>query len=289
MRIRKAVIPAAGLGTRFLPATKAMPKEMIPIIDKPMIQYIVEECLDAGIEDIVLITARGKGAILDHFDYSFEVEETLKAKGKDELFEKSRQVSRMVSIISVRQKNPLGLGHAVLCARKVIGDEPFAVLLGDDLIVSEVPSIKQLMNVYEERNAPVVGLMEVPQAETSKYGIVAGSKSGDRLIKVQDLVEKPSPEKAPSRWAIPGRYILPPEVFDILEGAKPGAGGEIQLTDALAQLARKGDFYGYLFDGKRYDTGDKIGYIEATVAFALQRPELREQTMRILQEQMKGL
>jgi UTP--glucose-1-phosphate uridylyltransferase len=289
MKVRKAVIPAAGLGTRFLPATKAIPKEMIPIIDTPMIQHIVEECVAAGIEDIVLITARGKGAILDHFDYSFEVEETLRAKGKDELLQTSRKVSKMVNIISIRQKNPLGLGHAVLCAKKVIGDEPFAVLLGDDLIVSETPGIKQIMDVYEKYESPVVALMEIAKSETAKYGIVAGKKIDERLIKITDLIEKPSPEKAPSNWAIPGRYVLPPRIFEILENVKPGAGGEIQLTDGLAQLAREQDFYGQIFEGRRYDTGDKIGLVEATVAFALQRPDLREATIRILKEHMKGL
>ena len=289
MKVRKAVIPAAGLGTRFLPATKAIPKEMIPIIDTPMIQHIVEECVAAGIEDIVLITARGKGAILDHFDYSFEVEETLRAKGKDELLQTSRKVSKMVNILSIRQKNPLGLGHAVLCAKRVIGNEPFAVLLGDDLIVSETPGIKQIMDVYEKYEAPVVALMEILKSETSKYGIVAGKKLDDRLIKITDLIEKPSPDKAPSNWAIPGRYVLPPRIFEILENVKPGAGGEIQLTDGLAQLAREQDFYGQIFEGRRFDTGDKIGLVEATVAFALQRPDLRDATIRILKEYVKGL
>ncbi len=289
MKVRKAVIPAAGLGTRFLPATKAIPKEMIPIIDTPMIQHIVEECVAAGIEDIVLITARGKGAILDHFDYSFEVEETLRAKGKDELLQAARKVSRMVNIISIRQKSPLGLGHAVLCAKRVIGDEPFAVLLGDDLIVSKTPGIKQITDIYDKYEAPVVALMEIPKSETGKYGIVSGKKLDDRLIKITDLIEKPAPDKAPSNWAIPGRYVLPPRIFEILENLQPGAGGEIQLTDGLAQLAREQDFYGYIFEGHRYDTGDKIGFIEATIAFALQRPDLREATIRILKEQMKGL
>jgi UTP--glucose-1-phosphate uridylyltransferase len=289
MKVRKAVIPAAGLGTRFLPATKAIPKEMIPIIDTPMIQHIVEECVAAGIEDIVLITARGKGAILDHFDYSFEVEETLRAKGKDDLLQAARKVSKMVNIISIRQKTPLGLGHAVLCAKRVIGNEPFAVLLGDDLIVSETPGIKQITDIYEKHEAPVVALMEIAKSETNKYGIVAGQKIDDRLIKVADLVEKPSPEKAPSNWAIPGRYVLPPRIFEILENVKPGAGGEIQLTDGLAQLAREQAFYGYIFEGRRYDTGDKLGLIEATVAFALRRPELRDATIRVLKEYMKGL
>ncbi len=284
MKIRKAVIPAAGLGTRFLPATKAIPKEMIPIIDKPMIQHIVEECLEAGIEEIVLITARGKGAILDHFDYSFEVEETLLAKGKNDLYQTSRAVGKMVNIVSIRQKQPLGLGHAVLCAKKVIGDEPFAVLLGDDLIVGKTPGIKQIMDVYDEYQCPVVALMDIPREDTNKYGIVSGKKIKDRLYQVETLVEKPTPNNAPSTLAIPGRYILTPRIFEILEKIPPGSNGEIQLTDGLALLAKESPFYGYVFDGKRYDTGDKIGLIEATIAFALERPELREQTLKLLRE-----
>lgn len=287
MKIRKAVIPAAGLGTRFLPATKAIPKEMIPIIDKPMIQYIVEECLDAGIEEIVLITARGKGAILDHFDYSFEVEETLKAKGKDHLLETSRAVSKMVNIISIRQKQPLGLGHAVLCAQKVIGNEPFAVLLGDDIIVGKTPGIKQIIDVFDEYQAPVVALMEVSKEDTSKYGIISGQKIKDHIYHIDNFVEKPKPENAPSCMAIPGRYILTPRVFEILEKQTPGAGGEIQLTDALAAMAKESSFYGHVFEGKRYDTGDKIGFIEATIAFALERPELKSEVTEILNKYSK--
>ncbi len=285
MKVRKAVIPAAGLGTRFLPATKAIPKEMIPIIDKPMIQYIVEECLMAGIKDIVLVTARGKGAILDHFDYSFEVEETLRVKGKDELLETARSVSRMANIISVRQKEPLGLGHAILCAKRAVGNEPFAVLLGDDLIDSEVPCIKQLTDVYDEHEAPVVAVMEVPLSEVSKYGIVDAEVLDDSrpsLMRAKKLVEKPAPEKTPSRWAIPGRYVLTPRIFEILEQTKPGSGGEIQLTDALALMAQEQKFLAYRFEGQRYDTGDKLGFIEATLAFALKRPELREKTLEII-------
>ncbi len=252
-----------------------------------MIQYIVEECVNAGIEDIVLITARGKGAILDHFDYSFEVEETLRAKGKQDLFDTSRHVSGMVNIISIRQKEPLGLGHAILCARRAIGNEPFAVLLGDDLIDSKVPCIKQLIDVFEQKQASVVGVMEVPRTEVSKYGIVSGQKITDRLMRVETMVEKPSVDSAPSRWAIPGRYVLTPRIFEILEQTKPGKGGEIQLTDGLAKLAKEEEFYAYLFDGRRFDTGDKLGLIEATIAFALQRPELRDATQRLLHEYLK--
>ena len=284
MKIRKAVIPAAGLGTRFLPATKSIPKEMIPIIDKPMIQYIVEECVGAGIEDIILITARGKDSIADHFDHSFEIEETLRRKKNDELLEITERVSKMANIICVRQKNPAGLGHAVWTARQVIGDEPFAVLLGDDLIVSKVPCIKQCIDVYEEHETSVIGVMKVPKKDVSKYGIVGGKKMSDKLYKVSEMVEKPSPENAPSQLACPGRYVLTPEIFELIAETKPGRGGEIQLTDALARLAVQDGLLAYLFDGRRYDTGDKLGYIEATVAFALQRPELADGVRKILAE-----
>ncbi len=286
MKIRKAVIPAAGLGTRFLPATKSIPKEMIPIIDKPMIQYIVEECVGAGIEDIILITARGKDSIADHFDHSFEVEETLRRKKNEELLEITERVSKMANIICVRQKNPMGLGHAVWTARQVIGDEPFAVLLGDDLIVSEVPCIKQCIDIYEEHDTSVIGVMKVPKKDVSKYGIVGGKKINDRLMKVSEMVEKPSPENAPSQLACPGRYVLTPEIFELIAETKPGRGGEIQLTDALARLAVQEGLLAYLFDGRRYDTGDKLGYIEATIAFALKRPDLADGVRKILAEYM---
>jgi UTP--glucose-1-phosphate uridylyltransferase len=286
-KVRKAVIPAAGLGTRFLPVTKAIPKEMIPIIDRPMIQYIVEECVRSGIEDIILISARGKESIGNYFDHSFEVEETLKKKGSSDLLVETERVSKMANIITVRQKNPMGLGHAVLTAKSIIGNEPFAVLLGDDLVVSKTPCIQQLIQVFEEKNASVIGVMEVPKADVSKYGIVGGPMQNPRLMKVDQMVEKPSPESAPSNLACPGRYVLSPRIFEILENTKPGRGGEIQLTDALAQLAKEeneGGLYAYLFDGKRYDTGDKLGYIEATVAFALQRPEFASSVKKILKE-----
>lgn len=282
MRVRKAVIPAAGLGTRFLPATKAIPKEMIPIIDKPMIQYIVEECVGAGIEDIILVSARGKDSISDHFDNSFEVEERLRSGGKKELLALTEKVSNMANIITIRQKNPMGLGHAVLCAKQVVGDEPFAVVLGDDLIDSKVPCIGQLTKIFEERKTSVIGVMNVPKEDTSKYGIVGGKQLDERLMKVDQMVEKPSPDKAPSQLACPGRYVLSPEIFEILERTKPGRGGEIQLTDALAELAKKSGLYAYLFEGKRYDTGDKLGYIEATLAFALKRPDLRDGVRKLL-------
>ena len=287
MKVKKAVIPAAGLGTRFLPATKAVPKEMIPIIDKPMIQYIVEECVNAGIEDIIMITARGKDAISDHFDHSFEVEETLRRQKKEELLAVTERVSKMANIISVRQKNPMGLGHAVYTARQIVGDEPFAVLLGDDLIVSQVPCIKQCIEVAQKHNQSVIGVMEVPRKEVSKYGIVGGPKLTDKIVKVTEMVEKPSPEAAPSQLACPGRYVLSAKVFDYIKETKPGRGGEIQLTDALARLAVEDGLLAYLFDGRRYDTGDKLGFIEATVAFALQRPDLADGVRKILAEYMK--
>ncbi|MEW6057780.1 MAG: UTP--glucose-1-phosphate uridylyltransferase GalU [Bdellovibrionota bacterium] len=284
MKVKKAVIPAAGLGTRFLPATKSIPKEMIPIIDKPMIQYIIEECVHAGIEDIILITARGKDSIVDHFDHSFEVEETLRQKKKSDLLEVTENVSKMANIIAVRQKQPLGLGHAVLAARQVVGDEPFAVLLGDDLIVSEVPCIKQLINVFEERETSVIGVMKVPKKEVSKYGIIGGKRITDQLYTVTEMVEKPQPEHSPSQLACPGRYVLTPDVFEFIAETTPGRGGEIQLTDALARLAVEEGLLAYLFDGRRYDTGDKLGFIEATIAFALKRPDLADGVRRVLSE-----
>ncbi len=273
-RVRKAVIPAAGLGTRFLPATKAIPKEMIPIVDTPMIQHIVEEAVRAGIEDIVLITARHKEAIENHFDNAYEIEDTLDKKGKGDLADLSRAVGKMCNLISVRQKNPMGLGHAVLCAAPVIGDEPFAILLGDDLIDAEVPCTRQLIDIYEKHHGSVVGVMEVPANDVSKYGIVGGKALNDRLMLVDRLVEKPKPADTPSRFAIPGRYVLSPKIFDCLRRTKPGAGGEIQLTDGLQLLAQEEKLFAYQFDGTRYDTGDRLGYIDATLNFALRRPEL---------------
>lgn len=274
MKIRKAVIPCAGLGTRFLPATKATPKEMLPIVDIPMIQYIVEEAVASGIQDIVIITGRNKDSIIDHFDYSFEIESTLDKKGKSELADVSRRIAKLCNILTIRQKNPMGLGHAVLCAEPVIGNEPFAVLLGDDLIDAKVPCTRQLIDVAERENASVVGVMEVPESEVSKYGIVGGEKVGDRLTRVSTLVEKPAQGEAPSRLAIPGRYVLTPSIFDVLRNTKPGKGGEIQLTDGLKALAEKEKLFAYSFEGTRYDTGDRMGYIDATLAFALKRPEL---------------
>jgi UTP--glucose-1-phosphate uridylyltransferase len=274
MKIRKAVIPAAGLGTRFLPATKAIPKEMIPIVDVPMIQHIVEEAVRAGCETVVLVTARHKEAIENHFDYNYELEDTLDKKDKKDLADLSRSIGRMCNLVSIRQKNPMGLGHAVLCAEPAIGNEPFAVLLGDDLIDSDIPCTRQLAEIFERENASVVGVMEVPQAEVSKYGIVGGKMLSDRLMHVDRLVEKPQPANSPSRFAIPGRYVLSPTIFDCLRATKPGKGGEIQLTDGLQLLAQRERLLAYQFSGTRYDTGDRLGFIDATLAFALKRPEL---------------
>ena len=288
MKIRKAVIPCAGLGTRFLPATKATPKEMLPIVDIPMIQYIVEEAVASGINDIVIITGRNKDSIVDHFDYSFEIESTLDKKGNSELADVSRRIAKLCNILTIRQKNPMGLGHAVLCAEPVIGNEPFAVLLGDDLIDAKVPCTRQLIDVAERENASVVGVMEVPESEVSKYGIVGGEKVGDRLTRVNTLVEKPAKGEAPSRLAIPGRYVLTPSIFEVLRNTKPGKGGEIQLTDGLKALAEKEKLFAYSFEGTRYDTGDRMGYIDATLAFALKRPELAPGVRALMEKHLKA-
>jgi UTP--glucose-1-phosphate uridylyltransferase len=284
--VRTAVIPAAGLGTRFLPATKAIPKEMIPIVDVPMIQHIVEEAARSGVERVVLITARHKEAIENHFDYNPELESFLEEKGKKELAELSRSLGKLCQVISLRQKNPMGLGHAVLCAEPVVGDEPFAVLLGDDLIDSEVPCTQQLMDIYLRESASVVGVMKVPQAEVNKYGIIGGKPLDPKTWHVQQLVEKPAPESSPSQWAIPGRYVLEPAIFDCIRRTKPGRGGEIQLTDALQILAQERRLLAYAFDGVRYDTGDRLGFIDATLAFALKRPELKAGVRELLQKHM---
>jgi UTP--glucose-1-phosphate uridylyltransferase len=280
-RVRKAVIPAAGLGTRFLPATKAIPKEMLPIVDVPTLQLIVEEAVAAGIEEVVVVTGRGKGAIEDHFDVSFELERTLRDRKKHELLAIVERVSQMVRLVSVRQKEPLGLGHAVLVARQVVGDEPVAVLLGDDLFDCDGrrPAIGQLIDEYERLGGKgVVSLMEVPAGHEPLYGIVAGKSLADapRTLHIDDMVEKPAPGTAPSRLAIVGRYVLPSEIWDILARTKPGKGGEIQLTDALKELAQRGSgCYGITVDGTRHDAGDKLGYLGANLAWALKREELR--------------
>lgn len=286
MKVTKAVIPAAGLGTRFLPATKAQPKEMLPIVDKPTIQYIVEEILDSGIEDILIITGRGKIAIEDHFDKSFELEATLEEKGKLDLYHEADKISNMANIHYVRQKEAKGLGHAIHCAKKFVGKEPFAVLLGDDIVAGEKPCLKQMMEVYEEYQASVIGIMEVVTKDVSKYGIIKPKDEivPGQLFGVGDLVEKPTPQNAPSNLAIMGRYILTPEIFDMLENLKPGVGGEIQITDALKNLLIFQDIYGYAFEGQRYDVGDKFGFIKANIEFALQREDLGEEVYNYLQE-----
>ena len=281
--IRKAVIPAAGLGTRFLPATKAQPKEMLPIVDKPCIQYIIEEAVDSGIEEILIITGRNKRAIEDHFDRAIELEMTLKAQGKYDLLGLVEELSR-VTIHYVRQKEPKGLGHAVLCAKQFVGDEPFAVLLGDDIVDAEVPVLKQLMDVYDDVGGSVLGVQEVPKDKVSSYGIVKPVPVKERLWRAEDLVEKPPVDEAPSRLAVLGRYIISPEIFDILSKTQPGRGGEIQLTDALKTLAEREPVYAYQFEGRRYDVGDKQGYLEATVEYALKRPDLREPFLRFLRK-----
>ena len=280
-KVRTAVIPAAGLGTRFLPATKAQPKEMLPIVDKPCIQYIIEEAIDSGIEDILIITGRNKRAIEDHFDRAVELELTLKAQGKYDLLGLVQELSR-VTIHYVRQKEPKGLGHAVLCAKHFVGDEPFAVLLGDDIMDAEVPVLKQLMDVYEDCGGSVLGVQEVPREKVSSYGVVKPVPVKDHLWRAEDLVEKPSLAEAPSRLAVLGRYIITPEIFSILEKTEPGRGGEIQLTDALKKLAEREPVFAYEFEGRRYDSGDKQGFLEATVDFALKRPELRDSFLRYL-------
>lgn len=276
-RIKKAVIPAAGLGTRFLPATKAQPKEMLPIVDKPAIQYIVEEAVQSGIEDILIITGRNKRAIEDHFDKSVELELTLEEKEDRELLDLVRNISSLANIHYIRQKEPKGLGHAIYCAKTFINNEPFAVLLGDDIVDSKTkPCLQQLIDIYNEYGTSIIGVQEVPKADVSKYGIVSGKMVDERLYKVNNLVEKPSIEDAPSNIAILGRYIIEPEIFEILEHTKPGAGGAIQLTDALKELSTKQDIYAYIFEGRRHDIGNKLGFLQATVEFALKREDLKD-------------
>ena len=274
MTIRKAVFPAAGLGTRFLPATKAQPKEMLPLVDKPVIQYVIEEAVASGIENIIIVTGRGKNAIEDHFDVSFELEKYLEMRGEREKLAVVRHISDMIHVSYVRQKEALGLGHAILAARDLVGAEPFAVFLGDDIIDAKVPAMKQLMKVFARVKSPVLALEEVDRARTRDYGVISGKSMGDSLYKVSDLVEKPDPAKAPSNLAIIGRYILTPEIFGHLERTKPDHRGEIQLTNGLRSLLKKQAIYGYQFEGKRYDTGNKLGFLKATVEFALKRPDL---------------
>lgn len=276
MKVKKAVIPAAGLGTRFLPATKAQPKEMLPIVDKPGIQYIVEEAIKAGIEDILIITGREKTSIINHFDKSIELEANLQKNNKDDLLKKVTEISDMVNIHYVRQKEPKGLGHAIYCAKTFVGNEPFAVLLGDDIVDSEMPALKQLMNAFDDKQASILGVQAIRREDVNKYGIVDGVEVGPRTYKVRDLVEKPDVDKSPSNIAILGRYILTPEIFEILEHTTPGKNGEIQLTDAIKELGKTQEIFAYDFEGKRYDTGDKLGYLKATVEFALRHDEVGE-------------
>ena len=281
-RVRKAIIPAAGLGTRFLPATKAQAKEMLPIVDKPTLQYI-EEAIESGIEEILIVTGRSKKSIEDHFDRSVELELELEQKGKTEMLEMVQDISNMVNIHYIRQKEPKGLGHAVHCAKSFIGNEPFAVLLGDDIVDAETPCLKQMIDAYDEYKTSILGVQEVAKENMDKYGILDVKYIEDRVYKVKDMVEKPSVEDAPSNIAILGRYIITPEIFNILENQEAGKGGEIQLTDALQTLATKEAIYAYNFEGRRYDVGDKLGFLEATVDFALKRPELRDDFMAFLE------
>ena len=280
--IKKAIIPAAGLGTRFLPATKAQAKEMLPIVDKPTLQYIIEEAIESGIEEILIVTGRNKKSIEDHFDRSVELELELEQKGKTAMLEMVQDISNMVNIHYIRQKEPKGLGHAIHCAKSFIGDEPFAVLLGDDIVDAETPCLKQMIDAYDEYKTTVLGVQEVAKENVDKYGILDVKHIEDRVYKVKDMVEKPSVEEAPSNIAILGRYIITPEIFNILENQAPGKGGEIQLTDALQTLATKEAIYAYNFEGRRYDVGDKLGFLEATVDFALKRPELRDDFIEFL-------
>jgi UTP--glucose-1-phosphate uridylyltransferase len=282
-KVRKAVIPAAGLGTRFLPATKAVPKELLPIVDTPTIQYIVAEAVAAGVRDVILISARGKESIVDHFDLAGELEAYLDRTGKHELRKQMRAIAQMANVITIRQQEPLGLGHAVLCARDVVGDEPFAVMLGDDIIDAAVPGAKQLADCYERHGLGTIALMEVPPAETSLYGIAAGRQLDERTTRIERLVEKPK-QDPPSNLAVIGRYVLPPRIFDVLERIPAGVGGEIQLTDGLAVLAREEGLLGYRFEGDRYDAGDRLGYLKANVKYAMKRPELAGPLREFLRE-----
>lgn len=276
MKVKKAVIPVAGLGTRFLPATKTVPKELLPIVDIPSIQYVVQEAVDAGIEEIIFVTGRGKDGIEDHFDEAPELEQVLADRGQHELVKMLRRIAEMTEVVSVRQKKPLGLGHAVLCARDLVGDEPFAVMLADDLIDHDTPCIRQLLEIFQETNESVVALMEVPESEVHQYGVIQGKTLRKRLYQVEATVEKPSAAEAPSRMAIIGRYVLRPEIFSILRNLPPGKGGEIQLTDGLSQLVRERKIYGCEFLGDRYDIGDKFGFVRATIAYALKRSDLKD-------------
>ncbi|WKA57769.1 UTP--glucose-1-phosphate uridylyltransferase GalU [Planococcus shenhongbingii] len=286
MLVKKAIIPAAGLGTRFLPATKAMPKEMLPIVDKPTIQYIIEEAIASGIEDIIIVTGKGKRSIEDHFDHAFELETALREKGKLDMLDSVLQTSK-VEIHYIRQKQPLGLGHAIWSARKFIGSEPFAVLLGDDIVENDEPCLAQLMTQYEQTGHSIIGVQQVEPKDTHRYGIIDPISVDGKLITVDHFVEKPESGAAPSNYAIMGRYILTPEIFDFLGEHHFGAGGEIQLTDAIQQLNEVQPVYAYEFDGRRFDVGEKYGFIETTIEFALKRPELREPLLELFEKKLQ--
>ncbi|MGN0291804.1 MAG: UTP--glucose-1-phosphate uridylyltransferase GalU [Lachnospiraceae bacterium] len=289
MRVRKAIIPAAGLGTRFLPATKAQPKEMLPIVDKPTIQYIIEEAVEAGIEDIIIVTGRSKRSIEDHFDRSIELELELEKSGKEDYLKMVRKIADMANVHYIRQKEPRGLGHAVLVARQFIGNEPFAVLLGDDVVVSKQPCLGQMMEQFDKYQSSILGVQTVAKEAVSKYGIIAGTQVEDRVYKVDDMVEKPKVEEAPSRVAVLGRYIITPEIFDYLETQGAGCGGEIQLTDALKRLAKDQEMYAYDFKGHRYDVGSKMGFLQANIEFALRNEELRADMTEYLEKLHKNM
>lgn len=284
MRVKKAIIPAAGLGTRFLPATKAQPKEMLPIVDKPTIQYIIEEAVKSGIEQILIITGKNKRAIEDHFDKSVELETDLEKKGKEKMLKMVKDISNMVEIYYIRQKEPKGLGHAISCARTFVGNEPFAVMLGDDVVDSKKPCLKQLIDCYNEYQTTIVGVQQVPKEDVYKYGIVKGKFIEDGVYKIKDLIEKPKIEEAPSNIAILGRYIISPTIFDILSNTKPGKGGEVQLTDALKTLISKEAMYAYEFEGRRYDVGDKLGFLQATMEYALKRDALKKDFVKYIEK-----
>lgn len=288
MRIKKAVFPVAGFGTRFIPATKAMAKEMLPVVDKPIIQYAVEEAFDAGIEQIIFVTGRGKKALEDHFDRSFEIEHLLKEKGKDDLLKQIQElVPRTGTIVYTRQHQPLGLGHAIWCARDIVGDEPFAVLLADDLIQTDRPVLSEMIKKFDRLRASIAAIMEIDQDQTDKYGILDAQKMEKNIFRINDMIEKPAPENAPSNLAIIGRYILTPTIFKYLGKKERGAGGEIQLTDAMKTLLKTQPIYGYKFDGTRFDCGDKAGFQMANLAFALDRPDMRERLVKFIKKAQK--
>jgi UTP--glucose-1-phosphate uridylyltransferase len=292
MKVRKAVFPAAGLGTRFLPATKAQPKEMLPLVDKPLIQYVIEEAIGSGIRNITIVTGRGKNAIEDHFDVSYELEKVLEERGQSELLSQVQSISNMVDVSYVRQKQALGLGHAIMMARDVVGSEPFAVLLGDDIIDAPTPCLAQMTALFEKVQASIIATCRVPDEDVSKFGIIRGhalENYGGRVFRVEDLVEKPSREEAPSNLAIIGRYILTPEIFGALDRTEPGRGGELQITDALRRLLEQQPVYAYMFEGTRYDAGDKLGFLKATVEFALKREDLGEPFREYLRETVTNL